>query len=286
MNFTKMQGTGNDFIVVETSDAGRDWAPLAIAMCNRHFGIGGDGLLLAMPSDTADCRMRIFNADGSEAEACGNGLRCLVRYIADKGLVDTKVSEIRIETLAGVRHASLHRDRGEPTVVQVGMGKPEFAPEKIPVKLESSGREELDIILDYPVAIDGKLLPLSFASMGNPHAVYFWEKPVADFPLSRMGPEVEHHPMFPHGTNFEVARIISRDEIEARVWERGVGETLACGTGICAVAVTARLHGYIDKKVNIKVSGGTLGVEWDGVGEVFLSGPAEVVFTGDWTSEV
>ncbi len=286
MNFTKMQGAGNDFIMVETSDAGRDWSQLAVAMCGRHFGVGGDGLLLVMPSNIADFRMRTFNADGSEAEACGNGLRCLVKYVVDKGLVDTSARGITVETLGGVRGARLHRTGGKLAEIQVSMGKPKFTAQEIPVEVGSGESRALDIILDYPVIIDGEELILSFVSMGNPHAVHFWQQSVADFPLSRLGPRVEHHKMFPNRVNFEVARVISRGEIEARVWERGVGETLACGTGVCAVAVAARLHGYIDNKVDIKVSGGILGVEWDGVGEVFLSGPAEVVFAGEWTSEV
>ena len=286
MNFTKMQGAGNDFIMVETSDAGRDWSQLAVAMCDRHFGVGGDGLLLVMPSNIADFRMRTFNADGSEAEACGNGLRCLVKYVVDKGLVDTSARGITVETLGGVRGARLHRTGGKLAEIQVSMGKPKFTAQEIPVEVGSGESRALDIILAHPLIIDGEELILSFVSMGNPHAVHFWQQPVADFPLSRLGPRVEHHKMFPNRVNFEVARVISRGEIEARVWERGVGETLACGTGVCAVAVAARLHGYIDNKVDIKVPGGILGVEWDGVGEVFLGGPAEVVFAGEWTSEV
>ena len=286
MNFTKMQGAGNDFILVETSDAGRDWSPLAVAMCDRHFGIGGDGLLLVMPSGIADARMRVFNADGSEAEACGNGLRCLVKYVVDKGLVDVGVQEVKIETLGGVRSARLYQKGGKLAEIQVTMGMPKFTADEIPVELGSGEKGTLDIILDYPIIIDGEELALSFVSMGNPHAVHFWQEPVADFPLSRLGPKVEHHQIFPNRANFEVARVISRQELGARVWERGVGETLACGSGVCAIAVAARLHGYIDNEVDIKVAGGILGVEWDGVGEVFLSGPAEVVFTGEWTSEV
>lgn len=286
MNFTKMQGAGNDFILLETSDAGQDWSPLAVAMCDRHFGVGGDGLLLVMPSDIADARMRVFNADGSEAEACGNGLRCLVKYVVDKGLVHVRAQEVKIETLGGVRSTRLYQKGGKLAEIQVSMGKPKLTAQEIPVELGSGEKGTLDIILDYPIIIDGEELTLSFVSMGNPHAVHFWPEPVADFPLSRLGPKVEHYQIFPNRANFEVARVISRREIEARVWERGVGETLACGSGVCAIAVAARLHGYIDNEVDIKVPGGILGVEWDGVGEVFLSGPAEVVFTGEWTSEV
>ncbi len=281
-----MQGAGNDFILVEASGTERDWSRLATAMCDRHFGIGGDGLLLVMPSDIADFRMRLFNADGSEAEACGNGLRCLVKYVVDNGLADRGAREIAVETLAGVRSARLHRTGNRLTEIQVGMGRPQFGAADIPVLVGSGKAVSLDIILDYPVTVNGEELSLSFVSMGNPHAVYFWQQPVADFPLSRLGPKVENHEMFPNRANFEVARVISRKQIEARVWERGVGETLACGTGVCAIAVAARRHGYIGNVVDINIPGGTLGVEWDGVGEVFLSGPAEVVFTGEWSSEV
>jgi diaminopimelate epimerase len=284
MNFTKVQAAGNDFILVEAGDVQRDWSKLAIAMCHRHFGIGADGLLLALPSAAADFQMCIFNPDGSEAEACGNGLRCLAKYVIDKGLISTKVKEISIETRAGIRRIKLHYERGEITKIQVGMGEPEFGAKDIPVVIEPGREELLDIkpILDYHFIINGEELALSFVSMGNPHAVYFGQYPVSNFPLSQLGPKVEQHKMFPQRVNFEVARTISRQSIEARVWERGVGETLACGSGACAVAVIAQLHGYIDNKVAVKLPGGILEVEWNRGGEVLLSGPAEVVFTGDW----
>jgi len=281
MNFTKMQSAGNDFIVIEAGGMQPDWSQMAMAMCNRHFGVGADGLLLVLPSDTADFQMRIFNPDGSEAEVCGNGLSCLAKYVVDKGLADSGTQEILIETIAGVRRVKLHRAEGKLTKIQVGMGKPKFEAKDIPVAIEPD-KGLLDIILNYPIIIDGEELFLSFVSLGNPHAVYFWQHPVSDFPLSRLGPKVEQHKMFPSRVNFEVARVISRQQIEACVWERGVGETLACGSGACAVAVAAQLHGYIDSKVNIKLPGGILEVEWDRVGEVLLSGPAEKVFSGEW----
>jgi len=287
MNFTKLQGAGNDFILVEADEEQRNWPKLAVAMCHRHFGIGGDGLLL-LSSDKADLKMRVFNADGSEAEACGNGLRCLVKYALDKGLADSKKVEISVETQAGIRKARLH-SKGKTTIIQVGMGEPKFGAKEIPVTLEPGANFSADKpILDYPLTIGDRKLVLSFVSMGNPHAVLFIEQPVADFPLSQIGPGVERHPMFPKRTNFEVARVLSPKLIEARVWERGVGETLACGSGACAIAIIAiiaKLHGYTDSKVDIRLPGGTLGVEWDGVGEVFLSGPTEIVFSGEWTDE-
>jgi diaminopimelate epimerase len=279
MNFTKLQGAGNDFVLVE-ADGKRDWSRLAKAMCHRHFGIGADGLLL-LSLDKKALKMRMFNPDGSEAEACGNGLRCLVKYALEKGMVSAKAAEIPVETIAGIRKARLHSE-GKTIIIQTGMGEPKFSAKDIPVTLESKPNEP---ILDYPLAIDDRKLVLSFVSMGNPHAVCFTEKPVAEFPLSQVGLKVERHSMFPKRTNFEVARVLKRNQIEARVWERGVGETLACGSGACAIAVIARLHGYIDNNVDIKLLGGTLSVEWDGMGEVYLSGPAEIVFSGEWPDE-
>jgi len=298
-------------------------------MCDRHFGVGGDGLLLVLASNVADFRMRVFNPDGSEAEACGNGLRCLARYVAEKGLLSRKfegaeplqnlslplsfkgevadstrrgdkggevdedsldvglantgAQEISVETLAGIRKVRVHKAGDGAATIQVSMGEPKFGADDIPVVIEHD-KNFLPIkpILDYPVTVKDRELSLSFVSMGNPHAVYFWSRSVSDFPLSQLGPEVEQLAIFPNRVNFEVARVIDRGQVEARVWERGVGETLACGSGACAVAVAAQLHGYIDNKVDIKLPGGILEVEWDRVGEVFLSGPAEVVFTGEW----
>jgi len=284
MNFTKMQGAGNDFILVEASDLSRNWSQIAIAMCDRHFGIGGDGLLLVLPSDVADFRMRMFNPDGSEAEACGNGLRCLARYVLDRGLVNAKAQEISVETLAGIRKVRIHKAGDGAARIQVSMGEPKFGAKDIPVVIEPDKNfSPTKPILDYPITIRDRELSLSLVSIGNPHAVYFWSHSISDFPLSQLGPEVEQLAIFPNRVNFEVARVIDRDQVEARVWERGVGETLACGSGACAVAVAAQLHGYIDSKVDIKLPGGILEVEWNRGGEVFLSGPAEVVFTGEWS---
>jgi len=290
MNFTKLQGAGNDFILVETKDKERDWPQMARAMCDRHFGIGADGLLLLLASDIADFQMRMFNPDGLEAEACGNGLRCLAKYIIDRVLQAGKSekalplqNQMSIETIAGVRMVKLNKI-GKSTKIQVGMGTSKFGASDIPVVIEPGKGDLVDIksMLSYSVVIDGKELRLNFVSMGNPHAVYFGEQPVADFPLSQIGPKVEHLAIFPNRVNFEVANVVSRQQIEARVWERGAGETLACGTGACAVAVAAQLYGYTDNEVDIKLPGGILQVEWDKAGEVFLSGPAEIVFTGDW----
>ena len=285
MKFTKMQGAGNDFILVEADDTPQDWSRMAIAMCDRHFGIGADGLVVVLPSDKADFRMREFNPDGSEAEACGNGLGCLAKYVIVKGLINAATPEMSVETLAGVRKVKFYRAGGRLARIQVNMGRPKLGAEDIPVLIELGEENLLDIKspLSYSININSWQLLLNFVSMGNPHAIYFWQKPVPDFPLAQIGPIVEQHRIFPKRTNFEVARVISRQQIEARVWERGVGETLACGSGACAIAVAAQLRGYINNKVDIKLPGGILNVEWDGKGEVFLSGPAEVVFTGEGT---
>jgi len=286
MKFTKVQGSGNDFVLLETYEVQRDWSRLATAMCDRHFGIGADGLLLVLPSNKADFKMRMFDPDGSEAEACGNGLRCLVKYVLEKGLVRTATSQMLVETIAGIRKVELDWSGSRVAKIKVSMGEPKFGAGDIPVVIEPGG-ELVDIkkMLGYPVIIENTNLLLNLVSMGNPHAVYFWQHPVSEFPLSRLGPKVENLPVFPNRVNFEVARVVSRQKVEARVWERGAGETLACGSGACAIAVAARLHGHIDNKVDIKLPGGILGVEWDGAGEVYLSGPAEIVFSGEWSDE-
>jgi diaminopimelate epimerase len=286
MKFTKVQGSGNDFVLLEAGEPRRDWSRLAVAMCDRHFGIGADGLLLVLSSNKADFKMRMFDPDGSEAEACGNGLRCLVKYVLEKGLFSKNASQMQVETMAGIRKVKLEGAGGKTAAIEVSMGEPKFTAGDIPLVIEPGG-ELVDIkkMLGYPLTIENTNLLLNLVSMGNPHAVYFWQRPVSEFPLSRLGPKVENLPVFPNRVNFEVAHVVSRQKIEARVWERGAGETLACGSGACAIAVAAHLHGHIDNKVDIKLPGGVLGVEWDGAGEVYLSGPAEIVFIGEWPNE-
>ncbi len=286
MNFTKLQSIGNDFVLVETGDTQRDWSQVAAAICDRHFGVGADGLLLLLPSDSADFRMRMFNPDGSESEACGNGLRCLVEYVIKMNLADIEAQEISVETMAGTRKARIYSAKDKPAKIQVSMGAPKFAAEDIPVVIEDD-RELVDIksMLNYPVAVEGRELLLNLVSIGNPHAVYFEQHPLSDFPLLQIGPKVEHLSIFPNRINFEVAKVVNRRQIEARVWERGAGETLGCGSGACAMAVAAQLHGYIDNKVDIKLAGGILEVEWDGVGEIFISAPAKIVFRGERLNE-
>ncbi len=288
MRFSKLQATGNDFILVDARTKAAEWAKLAQAMCDRHFGVGADGLMLVQNSTSADLKTRLFNSDGSEAEVSGNGLRCFAKYAIERGLVGDMLSgtepgnrHLCVETLSGVRKIEANMSGNKVRRVEVNMGLPRFQPEGIPVRVE------VDIIpiLNYPLAIDRTKLNLCLISMGNPHAVTFLSQPVADFPLAEIGPKVEMHPMFPQRTNFEVARVLSREEIEARVWERGVGETLACGSGASAIAVAARLLDYTDSKVDIVLAGGPLTISWDGVGEVLLGGAVEEVFTGHWPGE-
>jgi len=274
-----MQATGNDFIIIEAEPSERDWSGLAINLCDRHFGIGADGLILVASSKRADFEMRIFNADGSEPETCGNGIRCLAWYVVEQGLTPAGKKELRLGTISGISQAVLNHDEGGAPSIQVSMGVPVFTPEQIPVTTSGGN---VDIILDYPLIIGSDELRLGFVSMGNPHAVYFIPGPVAKFPLEKLGPVIENHPMFPNRINFEVTRIIDRKTIEARIWERGVGETLASGSGACAVAVIAQRRGDAESRVGINLPGGTLEVNWEGVGEVYQSGPAQIVFTGEW----
>jgi diaminopimelate epimerase len=281
MHFTKLQGLGNDFVLVDARSKECNWAQLAKAMCRRHFGIGADGLLVLLPSEKADFRMRIFNQDGSESEACGNGLRCFVRYLLDN-VVTNGAKEFKIETMAGVRQAKIIKEISE-NLIQVGMGQPEFNPAAIPVEADTSQGKMIDIMFgDWPLEVCGRQLKLNFVSMGNPHAVCFIDEKTVNFPLKSIGPIIEKHTIFPRGTNFEIARVLSRRKIEMRVWERGAGETLACGSGACATAIAAQLTGLSDDKVEILLPGGSAYVHWNKGNEALLTGPAEVVFNGEW----
>jgi len=270
MKFTKLQATGNDFVLIHSKEK-HNWSALAKDMCDRHFGVGADGLIVLIPSMAADLGMRLFNQDGSEAEVCGNGVRCVAKYAINTGLVDR--GELSIETPGGLKTVRVQGD-----MFQVDMGKPMFKADQIPVNIT----DDIDIILDYPIVVKDRSLPLTCLSMGNPHAVYFVEQPVARFPLSEIGPLVENHELFPNRVNFEVANVLGPQRIMARVWERGVGETLSCGSGACAVGVAARLHKWVADEVDVILPGGMLTVGWDGVGEVKLRGPAELVFQSEW----
>ena len=283
MKFTKMHGAGNDYVYVDARSENRDWNELSRQMSDRHFGVGGDGLILIKDSDVADLKMSMFNADGSEAEMCGNGIRCFVKYAVDRGIVSHSSTSVSVETLAGIRRVAPIAENGQVVAARVSMGNPILTPTDVPVKLESAGEYGSGPLLGYPFQMDGHDLPLSFVSMGNPHAVTFIDTPVAEFPLHTVGPKMEHHSIFPNRVNFEIVNVDSLDHLTARVWERGSGETMACGTGACGIAVASILGGHTGNAVDITLPGGTLTVNWDGEGEVFLEGPAQEVFNGEWT---
>jgi diaminopimelate epimerase len=272
-----MHGAGNDFLLVNGVGQERDWSRLARAMCERNVGAGGDGLLIALPHHHANVRMRLFNADGSEAEMSGNGVRCFAKYVIEEGLAKLDGDRLKVDTGAGEIVLTLQFEKGEVVGATVDMGEPRFEPAEIPVSAEARAP-----VLDLPVAINGSSIAVNCVSMGNPHAVHFVGSPVADFPLRDVGPRMEHHELFPARVNFEVARVLDRRHIESRTWERGVGETQACGTGASAIMVSAHLHGLVDDMVEVKEPGGVLILYWSGKGSVMLTGPAAFVYRGDW----
>ncbi|RMF85410.1 MAG: diaminopimelate epimerase [Nitrospinota bacterium] len=279
MRFVKMHGIGNDYIYIDCFQQ-EVKAPekLAPRMSDRHFGVGGDGLILIMPSQRADLRMRMFNADGSEAEMCGNGIRCVAKYAYDHHLV--RKEEISVETLAGILHLQLFPRAGKVERVRVNMGVPRLLGKEIPVQ---KGGEEP--IIDQPLTVQEREFRITCVSMGNPHCVIF----VGDtetFPVTGYGPQIEHHPFFPQRTNVEFVQVLSADAIRMRTWERGSGETLACGTGACAATVASILNGKTGPRITVHLRGGDLELEWGGEGEpVFMTGPATEVFSGEWPEE-
>lgn len=276
MRVTKMHGLGNDYIYVRP-DAERDWPDIARRVSDRHFGVGADGLILALPSEVADLRMRIFNADGSEAEMCGNGIRCLARYAVEEGMVPPDAISVTIETLAGVLTLQLLREGDVVASARVDMGAPRLEPGELPANVEGPGP-----VLDLPLSVDGMELRLTLVSMGNPHAIHFVEDGIDAFPLERIGPLVEHHELFPNRTNFQVVQVVDRGHVRHRVWERGAGITLASGTSASAVCVASRLHGFTGDRIVDSLPGGDLILEWDGKGSVFMTGPTARVLDGEW----
>jgi diaminopimelate epimerase len=276
VDFIKMQATGNDFVLIDARGLELDWPALAREMCNRQFGVGADGLLLLLQEAAGDLRLRMINPDGSEAEACGNGLRCFARHAVETGLASGR--ELTVQTMAGPRKASVSTNG----MVRVAMGVPELRPGAIPVVPQHRDAGSSEPVIAYPLTVGDTELPVTCVSMGNPHAVCFLDQPVEGFPLDRVGPQVEHHHVFPNRANFEVANVVNRNKIKARVWERGAGETLSCGSGACAILVASRLMKLTEGPVDIELPGGAVKVDWDGSGEVLLSGPAEVVFHGRW----
>lgn len=274
MKFTKMQGLGNDYVYVNCMEQMvEDAAETARRVSDRHFGIGSDGLILICPSDKADFEMRMYNADGSRGEMCGNGIRCVGKYVYDYGLTDK--TSLSVETLGGIKHLFLEVEDGKVSLVKVDMGPAILEPEKIPVTAEGSR------VVDEPLQVDGKTFRMTCVSMGNPHAVIYVDD-VQGMDLEKTGPSFENHERFPNRINTEFAHVLDRNTVEMRVWERGSGETLACGTGACAVAVASILNGYTEDQVTVRLLGGDLKIEWDQeANKVYMTGPAEVVFDGE-----
>ena len=273
MKFTKMHGLGNDYVYVNCFEEKIDNPPaVARFVSDRHFGIGSDGLIMINPSKTADFEMEMYNADGSRGEMCGNGIRCVAKYVYDYGLTDK--TQISVETLGGIKYLDLTVEDGKVSLVKVDMKKPELEADLIPIISE---REQ---VIDEPIEVDGKEYHMTGVSMGNPHAVIYVDD-VKGLDLEKIGPKFENHERFPKRINTEFVHCIDRQTVEMRVWERGSGETLACGTGACAVAVSSILNNLTDTQVTVKLLGGDLQIEWDREKDrVFMTGPATVVFDG------
>ncbi|GAA0803218.1 diaminopimelate epimerase [Clostridium sp. AF19-22AC] len=275
MKFTKMQGLGNDYVYVNGFEEKiENPSELAVKVSDRHFGIGSDGLILINPSKVADFEMEMYNADGSRSEMCGNGIRCVAKYVYDYGLTDK--TQISVETLGGIKYLDLTIDNGKAVRIKVDMGKPILEPAKIPVVSEG------DIVLDEPILVDGTEYRMTAVSMGNPHTVVYMDD-IEHLEIEKTGPKFENHERFPNRVNAEFVKVLDRHTVQMRVWERGSGETLACGTGACAVAVACILNGLTEDKVTVKLLGGDLLIEWDKEKDtVYMTGPAEVVFEGEW----
>lgn len=274
MKFTKMHGLGNDYVYVNCFKEKIGNPPEAARiLSDRHFGVGSDGLIMICPSEKADFEMEMYNADGSRGEMCGNGIRCVAKYVYDYGLTDK--TNISVDTLGGVKYLDLTVKDGKAVLIKVDMGRPELKPERIPIV--SGG----DAVISEPIVVDGAIYRMTGVSMGNPHAVIFVDD-VKGLELETVGPKFENHERFPKRVNTEFARVIDRKTVEMRVWERGSGETLACGTGACAVAVACILNGLTEDKVTVRLLGGDLLIEWDKEADkVYMTGPAEVVFDGE-----
>ncbi len=275
IKFTKMHGLGNDYVYIDCYSENVELgniSDLAKFMSNRHFGIGSDGIILICKSDIADFKMRMFNFDGSEAEMCGNGIRCVGKFVYDKGLTNKKT--IKVETLAGIKELNFNLKEGKVETVRVDMGEPILSPKEIPVIFEKEPVKDLKI-----KALD-KEFSFTCVSMGNPHAITIVDN-TKEFDIEKYGPVLETDEHFPKRSNIEFIEVLDKNNIKMRVWERGSGETLACGTGACSVAVACNIKGLTERKVNIELLGGTLEIEWDQkTNHVFMTGPAVTVFEG------
>lgn len=274
MKFTKMHGIGNDYVYVNCfEETVENPSEVSKKVSDRHFGIGSDGLILIKPSKVADFTMEMYNSDGSQSAMCGNGIRSVAKYVYDYKLTDK--TSISIETLAGIKYLDLTVENDKVVLIKVNMGKPELTPSNIPVI--ATGEK----VVNEPIEVDGNVYHMTCVSMGNPHAVIYMED-VKNLKIQEIGPKFESHERFPKRTNTEFVRVIDNKNIEMRVWERGAGETLACGTGACATAVASMLNGFTEDEVTIHLLGGDLNIKWDKEsGNVFMTGPAAVVFEGE-----
>ncbi len=275
MKFTKMQGLGNDYVYVNGFEERiENPSEMAVKVSNRNFGVGSDGLILINPSEKADFEMEMYNADGSRGEMCGNGIRCVAKYVYDYGLTDK--THISVETLGGIKYLDLTVEDGKVILVRVDMGSPILTPAQIPVIADEAEA------VAVPILVDETEYQMTCVSMGNPHAVVFMDD-IEHLEIEKIGPKFEHHERFPNRVNTEFVKVLDRQTASMRVWERGSGETLACGTGACAVAVACILGGYTENKVTVKLLGGDLLIEWDREqNKIYMTGPAEVVFDGVW----
>ena len=276
MKFTKLHGLGNDYVYINTLDqdlSEYDLPELARILSDRHFGIGADGMILVMPSDEADFRMRVFNSDGSEAEMCGNGIRGLVKYVYDHGMTDE--TTVNIETGAGILRVALTVQEGVAAAATVDMNSPRLVRRQIPMLGEPADEP----VIEQPLEVDGRSFDITCVSMGNPHCVIFVDD-VASFDVTGIGPQIENHELFPERTNVEFVSVADREHVKMRVWERGSGETLACGTGACAAVVAGVLTERTERQVQVELLGGELQIEWHEDEHVFMTGPATEVFSG------
>lgn len=283
MKFTKMHGCGNDYVYVDCiKEVIPDIAATAVRVSDRHFGIGSDGLILIKSSEVADFEMDMYNADGSRGKMCGNGIRCVAKYVYDHGL--TNKTEITVDTQAGIKTLQLTVCDGKVSKVRVDMGEPVLIPQEIPVKASVLGwaDDRREAIVAQPFTVANRSYDITCVSMGNPHCITFIDEDVRSFPLEAIGSLFEKHELFPEGVNTEFVNIIDKEHLRMRVWERGSGETLACGTGACAVAVASYLNGFTGRKVDVELMGGHLEIVYDAAtNHVFMTGPATEVFSGE-----
>lgn len=273
MKFTKMHGIGNDYVYVNCfEETVENPSEVSKKVSDRHFGIGSDGLILIKPSEKADFKMEMYNADGSQGAMCGNGIRCVAKYVYDYGLTDK--TNISVDTKSGIKYLDLTVANGKVALVKVNMGRPELNAEKIPMIYKKQQ------VIQQPLAVKDNIYEVTAVSMGNPHVIVYMDQ-IRDLAIEKIGPDFEKHPAFPEGVNTEFVHVIDRKTVEMRVWERGSGETLACGTGACAVAVACVLNGYTEEEVTVRLLGGELKIFWNRKENlVYMTGPAEVVFDG------